>query len=77
MIYHNDALAREQKLSPAERPQFHQDQSGPVMTELHIWLRRSDQESTIAAGRADWGRGYHVRALEAAESGDRARACCE
>ena len=40
VIYHNDTLAREQKLSPAERLQFHQDQSGPVMTELHLWLRR-------------------------------------
>lgn len=36
--YHNDALAEEQKLSPEDRLQFHQEHSGPVMKELHQWM---------------------------------------
>lgn len=30
-VYHNNAEAREQKLSPDERLRFHQEHSGPVM----------------------------------------------
>jgi transposase len=37
-VYVNDAAAREQKLSAQARLQFHQQQSGPVMDELHGWL---------------------------------------
>ena len=36
--YHNDAIARKRKLSPAERLLFHQAESGPTMEELHVWL---------------------------------------
>jgi len=39
-IYHNDALARERKLSPQQRLVFHQCESGPLMEELHVWLAR-------------------------------------
>ena len=37
-VYHYDALAREQKLSPEERLRFHQEQSGPLMKGLHEWM---------------------------------------
>jgi transposase len=37
-VYHNDALAAEQKLSPEDRLRFHQEHSGPVMTQLKEWL---------------------------------------
>ncbi len=37
-VYHNDALAEEQKLSPGDRLRFHQEHSGPVMQELHDWM---------------------------------------
>lgn len=37
-VYQNDALAREQALSPEERLRFHQERSGPVMEKLHEWL---------------------------------------
>ena len=37
-VYANDATAREQKLSPQDRLQFHRQQSGPVMERLHGWL---------------------------------------
>ena len=37
-VYHCDALAREQKLSPEERLRFHQEHSGPLMKGLHEWM---------------------------------------
>lgn len=37
-VYHNDALAREQELSPQDRLRFHQEHSGPLMKELHEWM---------------------------------------
>jgi transposase len=37
-VYHHDALAREQGLSAEDRLRFHQEHSGPLMTELHQWL---------------------------------------
>lgn len=37
-VYHYDALAREQALSPEERLRFHQQRSGPLMEELQRWL---------------------------------------
>src|SRR6202049_4258932 len=37
-VYHYDALAREQGLSPEERLRFHQEQSGPLMKDLHEWM---------------------------------------
>jgi len=30
-VYHNDALAREQGLSPQDRLRFHREHSGPLM----------------------------------------------
>jgi hypothetical protein len=37
-VYHSDALAREQGLSPEERLRFHQERSGPAMERLYAWL---------------------------------------
>ncbi len=37
-VYHYDALAREQKLSPEERLRFHQEHSEPLMKGLHEWM---------------------------------------
>jgi transposase len=37
-VYHNDALAEEQKLSPEDRLCFHREHSGPVMKGLHEWM---------------------------------------
>jgi transposase len=38
VVYYNDAMAREQSLSAEDRLRLHQDQSGPVMEQLHAWL---------------------------------------
>ena len=37
-VYYNDAMAREQALSAEDRLRLHQQQSGPVMEQLHAWL---------------------------------------
>jgi hypothetical protein len=37
-VYHHDALAREQGLSPEDRLCFHQEHSGPLMKRLHEWM---------------------------------------
>lgn len=43
-VYHNDALAREQQLSPEDRLRFHQEHSGPVMKALHEWMETQSAE---------------------------------
>ena len=37
-VYKNDALCKQQRSSPAQRLQFHQTHSGPLMTTLENWL---------------------------------------
>jgi hypothetical protein len=37
-VYHNDAVSREQELSPEDRLHFHQQHSGPLMNGLHKWM---------------------------------------
>jgi rubredoxin len=37
-VYHNDAVSREQELSPEDRLHFHQQHSGPLMKGLHKWM---------------------------------------
>jgi transposase len=44
-IYRVDALAKERNLSAEQRLSLHQEQSGPVMDELHRWMKeRIDQK---------------------------------
>jgi hypothetical protein len=51
VVYHNDAKAREQQLSPEARLRFHQENSGPEMQDLHAWLARQLDEK-LAEGSA-------------------------
>jgi len=46
-IYNHDALARKNTLSPEERLIFHQQRSGPVMDQLHQWLRAQLDEKKV------------------------------
>ena len=46
-VYHNDTLTHEQNLSPQERLEFHQRESGPTMEELHIWLEQQFQQRLV------------------------------
>ena len=47
VIYRNDAIARERKLSPSARRHFHQAQSGPTMERLHVWLGRQLEDRRV------------------------------
>ncbi|MCP5084017.1 MAG: IS66 family transposase [Alphaproteobacteria bacterium] len=46
-VYKNDALARQDKLSPEQRLTFHQKESGPLMEQLHDWLERQFSEKKV------------------------------
>lgn len=46
-VYRNDALARQQKMSPAERLRFHQAESGPLMEGLERWMRAQLDEHKV------------------------------
>ncbi len=65
VVYHNDATARAEKLSPEARLRFHQEASGPTMQQLHNWLTRELSEKRTepnsALGRAI---GYMLRHWE-------------
>ena len=37
-VNHDDALTREQELSSKDRLHFHQQQSGPLMSDLYRWI---------------------------------------
>jgi transposase len=40
VVYRNDAVARERRLSPEQRLRFHQEASGPTMEALRAWLEQ-------------------------------------
>jgi hypothetical protein len=46
-VYQTDAEAKQQHLSPDERLKLHQEQSGPVMDELHRWLKAQFDEKLV------------------------------
>jgi transposase len=52
VIYRNDALARQQDLSPEARLEFHQIHSGPTMADLHTWLGRQFEERLVEPNSA-------------------------
>lgn len=46
-VYKNDALAKQRKMTDAERLRFHQAESAPRMERLHAWLRRQIVEKRV------------------------------
>jgi hypothetical protein len=46
-VYDYDAQARQQSMSVEARLRFHQEHSGPVMTELQAWRRRQFAEKKV------------------------------
>jgi hypothetical protein len=46
-VYKTDAEAKEQRLSPEARLKLHQEQNGPVMDELHRWLKAQLDEKRV------------------------------
>jgi len=62
VVYRNDAVARERRLSPEARLQFHQEASGPPMQDLHEWLTRQLEEKRTEPNSALGGAiGYMLR----------------
>jgi len=47
VVYHNDAVARQEQLSPEARLQFHQTHSRPVMDDLQAWLTRQLEDHLV------------------------------
>ena len=47
VIYRNDAIARQRKLSPEARLDFHRAESGPTMEELRYWLVRQFEDRLV------------------------------
>ena len=52
LIYKNDAIARKRELSPEERLEFHQTESGPTMDKLHAWLTRQFEDRLVEPNSA-------------------------
>ncbi len=52
VVYRNDAIAKNKRLSPEARLQFHQAESGPVMEDLHAWLTRQFEERLVEPNSA-------------------------
>jgi transposase len=52
VVYRNDASAREKRLSPQQRLEFHQRASGPTMQQLHDWLKRQLDEKLVEPNSA-------------------------
>ena len=46
-VYKNDAVARQDNLSPQQRLSFHQEESGPLMQQLHKWFERQFEEKKV------------------------------
>jgi transposase len=65
VVYRNDALARERRLSPEARLQFHQEASGPTMQGLRDWLTRQLDEKRTEPNSALGGAiGYMLKHWE-------------
>jgi transposase len=52
VVYRTDAQARERGLSPQERLELHQRDSGPTMQELHLWLKRQFDDRHVEPNSA-------------------------
>jgi transposase len=65
VVYRNDAVARERRLSPEERLRFHQEASGPTMQALRDWLERQLGEKRTEPNSALGGAiGYTLKHWE-------------
>lgn len=46
-VYKNDATAKEEKMTPAERLAYHQAHSGPLMEDLRAWMHDQFDEKKV------------------------------
>jgi transposase len=52
VIYHNDRIARDQKMTPAARLAWHQAHSRPTMDDLRTWLQRQFDDKLVERNSA-------------------------
>jgi hypothetical protein len=52
VVYENDAVARREDMSPAERLEFHQAHSQAEMTDLNAWVHRQFDEQRVEPNSA-------------------------
>ena len=52
LVYGNDAIARQQKMTPQQRLEFHQAHSGPAMAELKAWMEAQLQQKKVEPNSA-------------------------
>jgi transposase len=65
-VYKTDAQAKKQQLSPGERLLLHQQHSGPVMDELHRWLKAQFDDKLVEPNSSLGGAiSYMIRHWEA------------
>jgi len=46
-VYHHDAIARNEAMTPDQRLRFHQEKSAPVMDELQSWMTTQIEEHRV------------------------------
>jgi len=46
-VYHHEAITVEQGMTPKQRLNYHQVNSGPLMKELHCWLEKQFEEKKV------------------------------
>jgi hypothetical protein len=56
-IYYFDKIAKEKNMSPEERLHYHQENSGPLMDNLHKWIQRQFDEKN-AEPNSSLGKAY-------------------
>lgn len=61
VVYHNDALAKDRKLSAEERLAFHQAHSGPTMERLKIWLAEQFDQRLVEPNSSLGGAIAHMQ----------------
>lgn len=51
-VYHNDSIAKQREMSPAERLAWHQTESGPRMEALREWLKEQIEDKKVEPNSA-------------------------
>lgn len=51
-VYHHDAIARKEKMSPEERLHFHQEHSAEIMEKLECWMNEQLEQKKVEPNSA-------------------------
>ena len=61
-VYENDAVTKQQNMTPQQRLQYHQQKSAPLMQDLNKWLSRQFDDKNVEPN-SSWGQaiGYMLK----------------